>query len=148
MQSLNLPSFEYRLKKAGGKVWIFDGIRKKFVVLTPEEWVRQHFVNYLISELKYPRALLKVEGGLAYNELARRSDIVIFDREGKPWMLVECKAPETRLSEETLRQASAYNTTLRARYLTVTNGKTHYCTMTDWENRTTRSLSQLPEFGE
>src|SRR5204863_9718286 len=98
MYALNLPTFEYKLKKADGKVWIFDVIRKKFVVLTPEEWVRQHFVNYLIQHLQYPKSLIKIEGGLTFNQLQKRSDIVVFDRFAKPWMVIECKAPTLRLS--------------------------------------------------
>src|SRR5690606_27113443 len=93
MVDLNLPSFEYRIKKTEEKTFIFDEIRKKFVVLTPEEWVRQHFVHYMIGHLRYPRALINVETGLAYNQLRKRSDIVLYDRTGKPWMIVECKAP-------------------------------------------------------
>ena len=100
MHQLNLPSFDYKLKKADGKVWIFDVIRKKYIVLTPEEWVRQHFIHYLLHELKYPRSLVKIEGGLSYNTLSKRSDIVVFDRDGRPWMLVECKSPEFKLSEK------------------------------------------------
>ena len=93
MIKLNLPDFDYKLKKAEGKVWIFDVIRKKYLVLTPEEWVRQHVVHFLITHKKYPKALIKLEGGLNYNQLQKRSDIVVFDREGKPWMIMECKAP-------------------------------------------------------
>src|SRR5690349_14800264 len=132
MYKLNLPDFDYKLKKAEGKVWIFDVIRKKFIVLTPEEWVRQHFVNYLISDLKYPKALIKVEGGLKFNQLSKRSDIVVFNRDGNPWMIVECKSPTIALTQESLMQASVYNSTLRANYITVTNGIVHHCANIDW----------------
>lgn len=127
MVQLNLPSFPVKLKNASGKVWIFDGIRKKYVVLTPEEWVRQHFIAYLVNELKYPKALLKVEAGLTYNQLAKRSDIIVFNREGKPWMVIECKAPEVNLTETTANQVSVYNATLKASYVVVTNGLRHFC---------------------
>src|SRR4051812_21827468 len=147
MQKLNLPDFEYALRKADGKVWIFDVIRKKYLVLTPEEWVRQHFIHYLISSLKYPKALIKVEGGLTYNELRKRSDIVIYNREGKPWMLVECKSPDLKISENVFRQASMYNTTLKADYLTITNGLTHHCAHINWKENKIENLSDLPEFG-
>ena len=147
MHQLNLPPFDYKLKKADGKVWIFDGIRKKYIVLTPEEWVRQHFINYLITDFKYPKSLLKVEGGLTYNTLSKRSDIIVFDREGKPWMIVECKSPTMKLSQDTLQQASVYNSTLRAKYVTVSNGLIHLCALTDWETATTRLLEDLPHFG-
>jgi hypothetical protein len=146
MHPLNLPTFDYKLKKADGKVWIFDIIRKKYIVLTPEEWVRQHFIHYIISELQYPKALIKVEGGLTYNQLAKRSDIVVFDRQGQPWMVIECKAPELKLSETTLHQASAYNASLRAKYLTVSNGLMHLCALTDWIEHKTVLLEALPRF--
>jgi hypothetical protein len=146
MYKLNLPSFDYKLKKADGKVWIFDLIRKKYIVLTPEEWVRQHFLHYMIDAFKYPRALIKVEGGLTYNQLAKRSDILIFDRAGSPWMLVECKSPEMKLSEATLQQASVYNATLQAKYLTITNGMNYYCAATDWVEKKTTLLQSLPDY--
>jgi len=106
MYKLNLPEFDFKLKKADGKVWIFDGIRKKYVVLTPEEWVRQHFIHYLTSQKKYPRSLIRVEGGLTYNELQKRTDIVVFNRQGKPWMVVECKSPALAVAPSTLTQVS------------------------------------------
>ena len=146
MWKLNLPVFDYKLQKAEGKVWIFDGIRKKYVVLTPEEWVRQHFVHYLISAKKYPRSLIRVEGGLVYNDLQRRSDLVVYDRQGNPWMIVECKAPTMPVSASTLSQASAYNTTLRAKYLCVTNGLVHFCAEIDWDERKTALLDDTPTF--
>jgi hypothetical protein len=147
MYKLNLPAFDYKLQKADGKVWIFDVIRKKYIVLTPEEWVRQHFVNYLITELQYPRSLVKVEGGLSYNQLQKRSDIVVFDREGKPWMIIECKSPTLNLSSDTLMQASVYNASLKAKYLTVTNGLLHYCALTDWSLGKSLLLDNLPVHG-
>lgn len=125
MTPLDLPPFEYRLREAEGKRWIFDSVRKKFVALTPEEWVRQHIVNYLVAHLHYPRTLLRIEGGLTYNQLAKRSDIVVYDRAGGPWMVVECKAPMLKLSRQVIHQAAAYNATLRARYVAVTNGLAH-----------------------
>jgi hypothetical protein len=146
MYALNLPTFEYKLKKADGKVWVFDVIRKKFVVLTPEEWVRQHFVNYLIQHLQYPKSLIKIEGGLTLNQLQKRSDIVVFDRSAKPWMVIECKAPTLRLSEETLHQAAAYNSKLKAMYLTVTNGMMSLCSLTDWNDNRTVLLEEMPSF--
>jgi hypothetical protein len=147
MIPLNLPPFEYKLKKAEGKLWIFDVIRKKYIVLIPEEWVRQHFVHYLIGAHKYPRSLIRVEGGLQFNELQKRTDIVVFDREAKPWMVIECKSPDIPVSERTVFQASTYNATLRAKYLVVSNGLKHYFALTDWGNGTTSWLSDLPAFG-
>ena len=146
MLKLNLPPFDYKLKKAEGKIWIFDGIRKKFIVLTPEEWVRQHFIHYLISDKKYPRSLIKVEGGLLYNQLQKRTDIVVFDRQGKPWMIVECKSPALQVSASTLSQASVYNTTLKAEFICVTNGLVHFCAHIDWDKRSTTLLEDTPPF--
>jgi hypothetical protein len=146
MTALNLPPFEHKLKKAEGKFWIFDVLRKKYMVLTPEEWVRQHFVHYLMTELKYPRSLIKVEGGLSYNQLQKRSDIVVFDRAGKPWMLIECKSPDETVGDNTLRQASVYNKTLGANYLVVTNGLKHLCYRIHWTESRTEALSVLPAF--
>jgi hypothetical protein len=146
MYKLNLPDFDYKLKKAEGKVWIFDVIRKKYLVLTPEEWVRQHFVHYLINDFKYPKSLIKIEGGLIYNQLQKRTDILIFDREAKPWMVIECKSPDLKLSHITLQQASVYNSTLKAKYLTVTNGLQYFCSATDWTEGKVTLLDELPSY--
>lgn len=146
MITLNLPPFEYKLKKADGKLFIFDVIRKKYTYLSPEEWVRQHFVHYIINEMKYPRSLITVEEGLSYNQRLKRSDIVIFDRQGTPWMVIECKAPTISLSEETLFQASVYNVSLKARYITITNGMSHLSAQVDYENNRTVWLEKLPTY--
>lgn len=127
MVNLNLPSFNYRIKHAHGKVWIFDGIRKKYVALTPEEWVRQHVTEFLVNQLRYPKSLIRVEYSLLYNTLSKRSDIVVFNRSGNPWMVLECKAPDVKLNDQTARQISVYNQTLNASYLVVTNGLVMYC---------------------
>lgn len=146
MVKLNLPEYDCKLKKAEGKVWIFDVIRKKYIVLTPEEWVRQHFINYLVTEKKYPKALIRVEGGLHYNQMQKRSDVVVFNRQGNPWMIVECKAPNLQLSAMTLQQVSAYNASLKASFIAVTNGLVHYCASTDWSSGKTELLTDLPEY--
>ena len=146
MMSLNLPPYDYKLKKADGKLFIFDVIRKKYTYLSPEEWVRQHFVNYLINEMKYPRSLITVEEGLSYNQRLKRTDIVIFSRKGTPWMIIECKAPSVSLSEHTLFQASVYNVTLRAEYITITNGISHLFAQVDYQNNKTIWLEALPPY--
>ena len=146
MVSLNLPPFNYTLKRESDRVFILDIIRKKYLVLTPEEWVRQHFIHYLITDLRYPRSLIKVEGGLRFNELQKRSDIVVFSRKGAPWMVIECKAPDQKLSQRTLHQASVYNHSLQAKYLTVTNGMMHICCEVDWIAGKTAMLDSLPEY--
>ncbi|GAB2788441.1 type I restriction enzyme HsdR N-terminal domain-containing protein [Rhabdobacter roseus] len=127
MESLNLPPFAHKVKELYGKPHIYDLIRRKFVALTPEEWVRQHFIHLLISHYGYPKALFAVETGLYYNKLAKRSDIMVLSTVGEPFLLVECKAPHIALNEGTLAQIGRYNFTLRPQYLAVTNGHQHYC---------------------
>ena len=148
MIPLNLPPFEYKVKKAEGKLWIFDVIRKKYVALIPEEWVRQHFIHWIVDHLNYPKSLIRVEGGLTFNQLAKRTDIVVFDRNGKPWMIIECKSPDIPVSEKTVFQASTYNAIHKAKYITVTNGITHLYAGTAWEEGTTRWLEKMPDFGD
>jgi hypothetical protein len=146
MVKLNLPEYEYSVKKDEGKVWIFDIIRKRFIVLTPEEWVRQHFVNFIISVLNYPKALMKIETGLVYNKLNKRSDIIVHDRRGSPWMVIECKAPDQKLSQQTLEQAAMYNASLKAKYIAVTNGLMHLCSEINWRERKTILLNEFPSY--
>jgi predicted type IV restriction endonuclease len=146
MYKLNLPNYEPSLKKEEGKVWIFDVIRKKFIVLTPEEWVRQHFINFLIAELKYPRSLFRIEGSLTYNKLQKRSDILIFDRDGKPWMLVECKSPTIKLHQKAFNQVAVYNMTIGARYIAVTNGMAHFVCEAGTVGSAPKFLENFPAF--
>lgn len=127
MLKLNLPEFDLNLRKSEGKVWIFDGIRKKYILLTPEEWVRQHLVNYFINHLKYPRSLVQIERGHQYNQLQKRSDIIVFDRTGNPWIIVECKSPETELNQKSILQVAVYNSNIKAKYVSISNGLKHYC---------------------
>ena len=148
MVTLNLPPYEYTLKREGDKVFILDMLRKKYLLLTPEEWVRQHFVHYLINEQRYPKALMKIEGGLKFNSLSKRSDIVVFARAGTPWMLVECKSPDQKLRQATIEQAATYNHTLRAPFIVITNGMSHICCEIDWTTGTTKQLQSLPAFDE
>lgn len=147
MFKLNLPDFNPTIRKEDGKVWIFDIIRKKYIVLTPEEWVRQHFVHYLINHLKYPKTLFRIEGSLTYNKLQKRSDIVIHDREGKPWMLVECKAPNIKLTQKAFNQVAVYNMTIGARFVAVTNGMVQYCFEPSLKGEANH-LVAFPEFPE
>src|SRR6187402_2015143 len=145
MEKLNLPAFEYNVKESDGRIWIYDVLRKKYLVLTPEEWVRQHFLHYLLNHVQYPKSLIKVEGGLKFNRLQKRTDIVVFDRNGSPWMIVECKAPDLPINESTLRQASVYNATLKAKYLVMTNGMKTFCCRIESENGAVM-LKDLPPF--
>ncbi|WP_025761745.1 type I restriction enzyme HsdR N-terminal domain-containing protein [Dyadobacter tibetensis] len=127
MDQLNLPSFDYKVKQVNGKPFIFDIIRKKYVSLSPEEWVRQHFIHLLITYYKYPKSLFAVETGMRYNKMARRTDIMILGRDGLPFLLVECKAPTIRISDATFAQISRYHFTIQPKFLAVTNGLQHFC---------------------
>lgn len=145
MMALNLPEFDVKLKKSEGKIWIFDGIRKKYVVMTPEEWVRQHLVNYLVHHLHYPKSLIKVEQGLKYNQLQKRSDIIVFDRAGHPWMIVECKSPLVELNQNSAQQVTVYNSNIQARYVALSNGIKHICY--EAKDLTVVLLTNFPEYG-
>ncbi len=143
---LNLPYYPFRLQKDNNTSYIFDEIRKKFLVLTPEEWVRQHFVQFLIIEKKYPRSLIKLEGGLKLNSMQKRSDILLFNNAGEKIMLVECKAPSVKISQDTFDQVARYNFIHRVKYLVVSNGMQHFCAEIDFENESYNFLKELPEY--
>lgn len=144
--SLNLPTYPFRLKQDGDTMYIFDEIRKKFLVLTPEEWVRQHFVQFLIKEKKYPRSLIKLEGGMKLNSLQKRSDILLFNTSGEKTVLVECKAPSVKISQAAFDQVARYNTIHRVKFVLVTNGLQHYCAEIDFVNESYKFLEELPDY--
>jgi len=142
---LNLPSYPFKLSQKEAVVFIFDELRKKNLILTPEEWVRQHFVQYLICEKKYPKILIKLEGGLKLNKLQKRTDILIFDRVGKPCILVECKATSVKIDQKVFDQATRYNMVHKVKYLVVSNGLQHYCCVLNYDNNSYQFLKELPE---
>lgn len=146
MQQLNFPNFVFRFKNSENKVSIFDEIRKKFVKLTPEEWVRQNVVRFLIEDKKYPKSLINVEKVLKINGLIKRYDVVVFNNEGSILVLIECKAPEIKISQATFDQIARYNLTMKAEYLMVTNGLKHYFCKMDYESEKYQFLESLPEF--
>ncbi len=148
MVNLNLPSFAHKIQKVQGKAVIFDVVRKKYVVLTPEEWVRQHLIHLLINHLAYPKSLIKVEGGLKYNKLAKRTDVVVFDRAGTPLLIIECKSFKVPISQKVFEQSSIYNNTLQASYLLISNGLEHYCCKVDYQTKSFTFLDKLPCFEE
>ncbi len=125
---------------------IFDNLRKKYLVLTPEEWVRQHFVQFLIEEKKYPVTLIALEKQLTINNLKKRTDIVIFSSDGTPNIIVECKAPKIKIAQDTFDQIARYNLKLNANYLIVTNGLEHYFCQLDKENETYIFLKDIPDY--
>lgn len=146
MQPLNFSSYKFRVKNSQNKDLIFDLIRKKFIVLTPEEWVRQHVVNFLLKEKKYPQSHINVEKQITLNGLKKRYDIVVFNPDGSIQLLVECKAPEVKITQEAFDQIARYNLDLDATYLMVTNGLLHYyCQMRKKEEKY-HFLKQIPEF--
>ncbi|WP_370398254.1 type I restriction enzyme HsdR N-terminal domain-containing protein [Tenacibaculum dicentrarchi] len=146
MQKLNLPTYKFRLKSNDNKTFIFDNLRKKYLVLTPEEWVRQHFVQFLIEEKKYPATLIAIEKQLIINNLKKRTDIVIFSSDGTPNIIVECKAPKIKIAQDTFDQIARYNLKLNANYLIVTNGLEHYFCQLDKENETYVFLKDIPDY--
>ncbi len=146
MIDLALPPFDYKIQKKKDKLFIFDILRKKYVYLTPEEWVRQHFIHFLINQYGYPKALMKAEGGLKYNNLPKRTDLVVFDREGKPLIVVECKDTLTQLTQTTFEQAARYNYVLKAPYLIIVNGLSYHCCYINHQNQTYHFLEDIPIF--
>lgn len=147
MQSLNLPSFEAKVKEKDGKRVIFDPVRRKFVALTPEEWVRQHFVNYLIHHKGYPQELLANEVPLKLNGTSKRCDTVLYDRYLTPLMIVEYKSPFVEITRAVFDQITRYNMALHVRYLVISNGICHFCCKIDYENLTYSFLKEIPEYG-
>jgi hypothetical protein len=145
-RDLNFPSFEFRIDRSGEKLLIFDVLRKKNVVLTPEEWVRQHMVRYLIEYRGYPRSLIRIEAGLKYDKLGKRSDILVYDQQGRPFMVIECKSPDVKLDDNVLHQVAAYSKSLETKYIGVSNGLKHYCWTVDIAHQRTSALKDFPAY--
>lgn len=146
MQKLNFPAYTFRFKNSENKVAIFDVIRKKFIILTPEEWVRQHTVQFLLEKKKYPKSYINVEKLIKVNDTSKRYDIAVFKPNGELFLLIECKAPEVSISQDTFDQIARYNLKLKAEYLMVTNGLNHYFCQMDFENEKYIFLKELPNF--
>jgi type I site-specific restriction endonuclease len=147
MHKLNLPTYSFRTGKSEkDRLMIFDELRKKYVVLTPEEWVRQNFIKFLINEKNFPAGLISVEMKVDINGLNQRSDIVCFDKTGKPLLIVECKAPKVKITEDVFNQAARYNMKLNTRYLIMTNGLNHYCCKIDYNTNSVNFLRDIPDF--
>ncbi len=144
MQKLNFPTYTFKYKNKENKPYIFDVIRKKYFLLTPEEWVRQHIVRFLL-EKGYSKNLVSVEKQLIINGLKRRFDIVVFNKEMNPYILIECKAPDVQLTQKTFDQANRYNWLLKAPYLIMTNGMKHYICEIDFEKNNYKFLNEIPD---
>jgi hypothetical protein len=126
MQPLNFPSYDFRTRMYSGQKQIFDPVRKKFVSLTPEEWVRQHLIHYMNVEKKVPIHMMASERGLVVNRMPKRFDLVVFGPDGNPALIAECKAPGVKLSEDAFYQIARYNMTLKVKYLLISNGLQHF----------------------
>jgi len=148
MQSLNLPPYAPRITVRKGKNCIFDPLRRKEVALTPEEWVRQHFVNFLITARSYPPERIANEVSIMVNATSKRCDTVVYDDYLKPLVIIEYKAPDVRISNETFNQISRYNAKLHVPYLMVSNGLSHYCCFLDYRQMEYRFLEEIPNYLE
>ncbi len=146
MEELNLPAFNFTIKEIDGKRMIFDGIRKKMVKLTPEEWVRQNFIAYLIGFKEFPASLMAVETKVNINGLSQRADIVSYSTQRKPILVVECKAPKVKITNQVFDQVARYNIQLKTRLICVTNGKKHYCALLNKDGRQYNFLEDIPSY--
>jgi len=146
MQKLNLPEYSFRIKTVDEKSFIFDALRKKFVRLTSEEWVRQNFVQFLITEKKYSVSLINIEAGVKVNNNAQRADMVVFDRCGMPALIAEFKAPGIKISQHTFDQIVRYNMQLKVKYLIVSNGIDHFCCKINYTDNSYSFLNEIPDF--
>jgi hypothetical protein len=146
---LNLPEIELKTRiNSEDRTEVFDVFRKKYVVLTPEEWVRQHFLHFLVDQKKYPVSLIGVEKGLNINQMKKRFDAVIFNTQGIPTMLLEFKSPKVSLNQKTFNQVSTYNLKMKVEYLLISNGLKHYCCRMNYEANTFHFLKEIPTFNE
>ena len=148
LQALNLPPYPFKIIEQDGKLTLFDEIRKKHLVLTPEEWVRQHFVQFLINQKGYPKSLIKLEGGLKLLGRSRRTDIVVFNTRGERILIIECKAPSVKITQKTFDQVARYNMVHRVAMLGVSNGLVHYYCSIDTNAKQYRFMEELPVFSE
>jgi hypothetical protein len=146
MNRLNLPEYDIKIAEKNGKTTIFDILRRKYVILTPEEWVRQHFIHYLIEQKGYPQTLLANEINLKIGTKSLRCDSVLYDKELSPRMILEYKAPSITIQQKVFTQISTYNLMLKVDYLVVSNGMQHYCCKMDYVNHTYTFLQDIPEY--
>lgn len=148
MEELNLPAYPFRYKELGQRKYIFDSFRKKYVLFTPEENVRQHFAHFLSGDLKYPSGRIGLEVSLKYGSVKRRCDIVVYGNNLKPSLIVECKAPSIEINEAAFDQAARYHMVLHSPFIAITNGKRHFCCKYDDQNRKWVFLNSFPDYDE
>jgi hypothetical protein len=146
MQQLNFPDFNFRFRNTGSRQEVFDPVRHKYVTLTPEEWVRQNLIAFITLIKGYPVSIIGVEKQLVLNKLSKRYDLVVFSRNGNPFLLAECKAPGVEITETTFDQAARYNMLLRAEYFLITNGIDHYTCRLDYENKQYVFIEEIPYY--
>jgi hypothetical protein len=146
MQKLNLPQFEIRLKKEGEKHYIFDEIRKKYILLTPEEWVRQNFIRFLVQHKNYPQSLMAIEKQININNKLFRFDLVGYQRNGQPFLIAEFKAPGVKITQQAFDQVVRYNMALKVRLVVVSNGLQHFVCAIDYVKKDYTFLKEIPEF--
>lgn len=146
MYSLNLPTFDAKIRKTGVGIEIFDPLRRKYVSLTPEEWVRQHFVHYLVSEKGYPASLMVNETAIKLNSLTKRCDTVVYNQQLEPLVICEYKKPDIEITQQVFDQIVRYNIVLKVRYLIVSNGMTHYCCKMNYEDMSFEYLQEIPQY--
>ena len=146
MWQLNLPAYNFRIIKKNEKPFIFDDLRKKFVALTPEEWVRQHFIRFLIDVKHYPASLIAIEKQLVINGLKKRCDAVVYSRNAEPLMIIEFKATTVSIDQQTFDQAAVYNSKLKVDYFIISNGLKHYCCRLDKNVLQYNFLDDIPDF--
>jgi hypothetical protein len=146
METLNLPTYSFSVKSEAGRTYIFDAIRRKYIVLTPEEWVRQHFIMFLVHEKGFPASLVTVEQPFSFNKMQKRTDILVYNNRGEPVVLVECKAPKVPVTRKVFDQIGLYNLSHRVPWLMVTNGIKHYCCQYAEEEGRYRFTDFIPDW--
>jgi len=146
MYSLNLPTYEAKIRKNSNGLEIFDPLRRKYIALTPEEWVRQHFINYLINYKNYPASLMANEAGIKLNSLIRRCDTVVYNNQLEPLMIIEYKESKVQITQNVFDQVVRYNTVLKVPYIVVSNGISHYCCRMNYEDQSFEYLTDIPEY--
>lgn len=148
MQELNLPGFNFKITTKDNRDYIFDNIRRKYISLTPEEWVRQNFIEFLINYKSYPKGRIGNEISLIQNGIKRRADSVIYDIYGQPLIIIEYKAPEIKITQQVFEQIVRYNMVLRVKYLIVSNGISHYCCRINYDSNNVEFIKDIPEYSE
>jgi len=149
MEKLNLPDYTFKTRQLPeGKVEIFDPVRKKYLILTPEEWVRQNFIQYLVNEKEYPQSLVLIEKGLSLNRMKKRFDAVVYSKQGQPLVLIEFKSPQVKIDQKVFEQIAAYNLQLKVKYLIVSNGLKHYCCLINYSTGKIEFLLEIPIYEE